>query len=136
MNNITLEYFQSLFPEFCKVNQGTVEAYIEIATIRVPKAIWGPVYKYATALLLAHMLTASGKAGLGSGGGAVTSEAVGDLSRGFATVGVPGSGDQELLTTRYGQDFVALRRETIVSAGVTGWPSIPPIPCAGWSDGG
>jgi hypothetical protein len=131
VKNITNQYFLAFFPEFESRPPATIDAYIEVATNRVPLNIWGSNGKYATALLTAHMLTISGKSGLGSGGGAVTAESVGDLSRSFATVGVPGSGDQELLTTRYGQAFVALRRETIVSATVTGPTTLPPQPIPG-----
>jgi hypothetical protein len=134
MNPLTVAIFRTLFPEFTKVTDTALEVWLPIASSRVPFSIWSTNTQYATALLLAHMLTASGKSGLGSGGGAVTSESVGDLSRGFATVGQPGSGDQELLTTRYGQDFVALRRETVVAASVTGPTTLPPNQ-SGWPCG-
>lgn len=125
MSNITLQQFTTLFPEFSKVAAATLEAWIPIASNRVPASVWGGNTLYATALLLAHMLTASGKSGFGSGGGAVTSESVGDLSRGFSSVSSnAGSGDAELGTTRYGLDFIALRRETVVTFAVTG-PQTP-----------
>lgn len=126
MNPLTAAVFLTLFPEFTKVTTAALEIWIPIASNRVPLSVWGSNTQYATALLLAHMLTAAGKSGLGSGGGPITSESVGDLSRGFGTVGVPGSGDQELLSTRYGQDFVALRRETVITPSVTGPVTLPP----------
>lgn len=135
MNPLTVAVFRTLFPEFTKVTDAALEVWLPIAASRVPYTIWTTNTLYATALLLAHMLTASGKSGLGSGGGAVTSESVGDLSRGFATVGIPGGGDQELETTRYGQDFVALRRETVVIGSVTGPTTFPPG-VNGWGDCG
>lgn len=100
--------------------QSSIEPYIEIASMRVPVRVWGKAAKYATALLAAHMLTASGRGGLGAGGGSINSETVGDLSRSFSVVGMAGSSDQELLTTRYGIDYVAFRRENIVGMIVTG----------------
>lgn len=116
MSTIKPDYFLTLFEEFKKVAPPKIQAYLDIATTRVAPAVWGANASYATALLAAHMLAHSGTQGNGGSGGALTQEAVGDLSRAYATVGVPGSGDQELLTTGYGQQFVALRRETIVTA--------------------
>lgn len=131
MNPVTVAYFRTLFPEFTKISDAALEIWISIVVTRVPASVWGTNTTYGQALLLAHMLTASGKAGLGSGGGAVTAESVGDLSRSFATLG-EGTGDQELLTTRYGQDFVALRRETVVVGTVTGPNTFPPGGFCGW----
>lgn len=120
MDNITPSYFLTLFDEFKKVALPKLEIYIGLASGRVPSGVWGDNTKYATALLTAHMLSTSGPQGGGPSGGAVTAEQVGDLSRSFATVFQPGSGDAALMTTRYGIDFVALRRETIVSGMVAG----------------
>lgn len=124
MTPLTVATFLTLFPEFSKVTSAALEVWLPLAQNRVPVSVWKNNTLYATALLLAHMLTASGKSGLGSGGGAVTNESVGDLSRGFGTMGT-GTGDQELLSTRYGQDFVALRRETIPIGVVTGPVTVP-----------
>lgn len=129
-NTIDNHYFFTLFDEFKTVPVVKVDAYIGIASTRVDAATWGVNSQYATALLTAHMLAAGGGQGGhgGSVGGPITQETVGDLSRSYGTVGVPGSGMQELLTTRYGQMFVELRRETIVPAMVTGTPTpMPPL---------
>lgn len=125
-SNIDVHYFLELFDEFSKVKVPKIQAYLDIATTRVPSTVWGANTGYATALLTAHMLTASGRGGLGSGGGAVTDESVGDLSRSFATVFEPGSGDAALMTTRYGIDFVELRNETIITPDIVGPPLLPP----------
>jgi hypothetical protein len=120
--NIKRDYFLVLFDEFRVVPSQKIDAFIQVASGRVAPTVWGVNTQYATALLVAHMITMSGGVG-GSGGsaaGPVTQEAVGDLSRSYGTVGVPGTGDQELLTTRYGQEFVALRRETVVSCMAVG----------------
>jgi hypothetical protein len=122
------QIFLTLFPEFQKVQKATLDAYINIAIGRVPAPVWGTNAQYATALLTAHMLTAQGRGGQGSGGGAITQEQVGDLSRTFATVGEPGSGDQNMLTTRYGSEFVGLRKETIVTIQALGGRRPPYFP--------
>jgi len=130
MATITTHEFLAYFDEFKITPLPKISAYIDVASIRVSATVWGTVAKYATALLTAHMIAVTGGSG-GSGGGVggpVTNESVGDLSRGYGTVGVPGSGDQELLTTRYGQEFVALRRETIVTGMVTGIETPLPPP--------
>lgn len=127
-NTIDFTYFTTLFDEFKATAKPKVDAFIGIASTRVNPDVWGTNAQYATALLTAHMLTMTGPGGLGSGGGAVTQESVGDLSRSFGTVGVQGNGDEQLMTTRYGQEFVALRNETIVTANVTGSTILPPWP--------
>lgn len=129
MSNINSQYFLTLFREFSKTPAATIEAYLDVATLRVPAAVWGPAAKYATALLAAHMLSTQGPQGGGPAGGALTQEQVGDLSRSFQAIGTPGSGDAELSTTRYGLDFIALRRETLPTAGVAVTPRRgPPYP--------
>lgn len=121
-SNITTQYFKNLFEEFTKVPEAKLLAYFDIATTRVPETVWGNNTKYATALLTAHMLTASGVQGSGASGGVLTQASVGDLSRSFSAVLEPGSGDALLRTTRYGLDFLALRSETFASAMTTRGP--------------
>lgn len=118
MNNITVQYFRDLFEEFKRVGNATIEVYIGIASGRTPSSVWGSNTNYATALLVAHMLSTRGPQGGGPAGGALTQETVGDVSRSFATVFEPGSGDALLATTRYGIDYLALRSETVFSATV------------------
>jgi hypothetical protein len=121
--NITSQYFLSLFDEFSRVKKSKLDAYIGIASGRVPCEVWTRNTKYATALLTAHMLATSGPQGGGPTGGALTQEQVGDLSRTYATMFTPGAGDAPFMSTRYGIDFIALRRETIVSGMTTRGPS-------------
>lgn len=131
MNNITTGYFLTLFDEFKSVPAPKIETFIGIATGRVPSSVWGNNTAYATALLAAHMIASTGGSGGmgGAAGGILTSETVGDLSRGYSPVGEQGSGDAELRTTRYGIEFVALRRETVVACAVTGPDTILPPYC-------
>jgi hypothetical protein len=119
--NITASYFKTLFDEYKGVADPKLEAYIDVASLRVPSTVWGASTRYATALLVAHMLATSGPQGGGPAGGALVSEDIGDASRGYEGItSEPGSGDAVLMTTRYGIDFVALRKETIVPAMTTG----------------
>lgn len=118
--HITPFYFTTLFDEFSAVAPAKIQTFLDIASLRVSQPKWGDKTAYATALLAAHMLATSGAQGGGSSGGPVTAEQVGDVSRSYGTVGQQGSGDEDLRTTRYGIDFIALRKETIVPAMVTG----------------
>ena len=122
MNNITVQYFLSLFDEFSRVQPDRIEAYITVASTRVCPKVWCQSTQYATALLTAHMLTAQGRKNGGHGAGGISQETVGDLSRTFAQTFDVTRGDSQLLTTRYGIDYVQLRKETFVSAMTTGWP--------------
>lgn len=121
-STITSQYFITLFDEFKDVAISKVDAYLNIATLRVSPSVWGANAAFATALMAAHMLSTTGGSGGGAGGagGALTAEAVGDLSRGFAKIGLAGTGDEELQSTQYGAQFVALRRSTYTAATVTG----------------
>ena len=139
--NITIDYFLALFDEFKSVPSTKLEVYIELATMRVNKTAWGypsrDTYKPATAYLAAHMLVSGGGASGpstgtgGASGGALTQEAVGDLSRSFGTVGEAGSRSESEMTTKYGQQYIALRRENIVGLRITGRPPYPPGTVAG-----
>lgn len=92
-----------------------LDVYLELARRRVPCHVWKENTKYACALLTAHMLATSGRQGGGSTGGAISQQQVGDLSRSYATMFDTERGDALLLSTRYGIDFVQLRKETIVT---------------------
>lgn len=117
--NASLPFFLELFEEFKKLSPTKINAYLTIAQGRVPLSVWKANTAYAQALLTAHMLTTQGRQGDGAGGGAVTNEQVGDLSRAFATCFDATAGDSVLRTTRYGIDFIALRKETIVTGMTT-----------------
>lgn len=125
MLDLTALVFRTLFPEFHRIPDNVVDAFINIAITRVPLTVWIKNTQYGQGLLTAHMLASRGLGGLGSGGGAVNNEQVGDLSRGFSPVFQAGSGDAELETTNYGVQFIALRNETIISFGTTRPSSIP-----------
>lgn len=120
MTHIDREFFICLFDEFKDVNAKKIEAFIELASNRLSNpSVWGNKIKEATAFLAAHMLASTGGEG-GSGGGiggAITSESVGDLSRGYSQVSLSSNGNDETYAlTRYGLQYLELRRSCIVSA--------------------
>jgi len=114
--HLSSQHFLTIFSEFQHVDPATLKVYLRLASCRTPPSVWGESTQYATALLTAHMLTASGKQGSGPTGGTITAEQVGDLSRSFESIAEIGSGDAPLMVTRYGIDYVALRKERIVGA--------------------
>lgn len=130
MSTITIQYFLTLFSEFKKRPEEAIQAYLQIASQRVPPRVWGGNAPYATALLAAHMLATSGTQGGGPTGGPVVAEQVGALSRSYQSIAEEGSGDSVLMTTRYGIDFIALRKATITTA----MPAVNPrrVPGAGF----
>lgn len=115
------EMLQAFAPEF--VGDTRIALALSLAAQQMAtSAVWGNVYDQAVAYLAAHLLTSWGPlAGSGSGGGAggvagpVTSESAGDVSRSYGSVGSGVSGglsvsDAMLAATRYGQQYIALRR--------------------------
>lgn len=120
MSVITRSYFLQLFPEFSSVAVPKVNAYLAIAGNRVDSNAWGDCADYAQALILAHMLSASGSGQSdGATGGPVTSESVGDLSRQYGTMQSESEADKPYTMTKYGREYLALRRECIIPGTLT-----------------
>lgn len=112
-------YFTTLFEEFKNTPTPKIQAFIAMASRRVSFKAFGEATRDATAFLAAHLLSSSG-ANTGGTGGAVMSEGVGSLSRSYGGVGDSTGPDAELMTTRYGQNFISLRNTFVVSMMVTG----------------
>ena len=113
--------FLALFDEFEGVPSKKINAWAEFASHRVDEKAWGKCADEAIYYLTAHMLASTGGIG-GSGGanaGPVTSESVGQLSRSYGQVNVGNGNDELLATTRYGQQFIELRRTCVIPATVS-----------------
>ena len=96
----------AIAPEL-KVESATrVAIFLEAATLRVNRTVFGLKSDLATVLLAAHMMTLSNRGGIG---GAVQSEKIGDVAQTFAVASGNKDGD-ELMTTAYGQQYLSLRR--------------------------
>ena len=90
-----------------------IEVFIEYARLFICEDKWGDKAKLGIILMTAHLMT---ELDIGSQPGFVTSETVGDLSRGYGmptSTGLSAS-DSLLMTTKYGKQF-ALIRKTIVT---------------------
>lgn len=112
----SLDLYRSLVPEHSAVLDATIETWLGVAVRRHTAAAWGAAYGDAMVAWAAHRIQrtpGSGAPGTGSSTevGAIASQRDGDLSRSYAT---PAStamtpSDAELQTTRYGQDYLAMR---------------------------
>ena len=95
-------YFQNVFPELASTSAATIEALNGPACLYVSPNVFKESTQYATALIIAHMLT------LGSmrGGGPVTSDKIGDLTTSQAAL----STATAMQMTSYGMRFLELAR--------------------------
>lgn len=130
MITVTALQVTKLAPEFAFMLDGSNESeeidnIIELAQEFVNADFWGESKgSKAISLLTAHFLSELGfseDASSGSVAGAVTSEKVGDLERKYEPVNLTkGSvSDQLYNTTKYGRQFLLLRRTLYISPMVT-----------------
>lgn len=103
------DYIAAIAPTFAVVPDAQSAALISIASVQVAPAVWGDLTDYAIALLVLHTWTI----GKNGGGGAVTSEQMGDLRISYA---VPG---KELDQTGYGAEYRRLGRTRLTGPLVT-----------------
>lgn len=97
-------------PELASVSDAQLQFYIDLSGDFVAESVWKGSYSRALTLLSAHFALSGGVIG-GSAGGALTSEAAGDLSRGFSASKL--AEDSSLGETSYGRMYLALRRARI-----------------------
>lgn len=88
-----------------------LNALLAIAEAQTSTA-YGDHRNTAVALLALHWMTLNERKG--GSAGAVVSETVGDLSRTYAQTQAQGTSGQDLGSTRWGQQLLALRRSTIL----------------------
>lgn len=122
---------RALAPEYAAETDEVLMTYLDFAAQRLDARAFGGVYAQAVAYLAAHILTiarrgvaggAGGGAGAGQGAsGAVTAVSTGDWSVSFAgglngsEGGVDTLAEASLMTTRFGKEFLALRRTRAAS---------------------
>lgn len=105
-------------PEFASGDVARIARFIARAKLSVNESVFGRAYELAVAYLTAHMLAVStdSTAGGGSTSQITTSEKVGDLARTYAdTSSSVASDDSALARTKYGQEFLRLRRQCVIS---------------------
>lgn len=116
---VTASTIKALFPEFAGETDARIDLFIGFAGNSINAAVWGTLTDQATSYLTAHLLSRANSGG--AGGGPVTMEKVGDLSRSYGQM----SGETadylgELGLTAYGVEFGRLRRQIPVTPMITG----------------
>ncbi len=127
------EIIRLTMPEFSGIAEETLEKWISLMRPLVSRVKFKHQYEYAVALLVGHKLKLSGSgsgeqdatktvAALASNGVASVSE--GESSISFDTsansILAAGSADAEYAKTVYGQQFVSLRRQLVMSIAIDG----------------
>ena len=103
-----VETFRDIFPEFEEVTKRRADYFLAKTMKRVSPNEFGDLYDHAVYLLLAHTLTLTDPENAPYG--AITSEKVGDVSYTYGNSMEEGN----LSLTKYGQEYVELRKENIV----------------------
>jgi len=110
MAETTVETMRRLIPACAAETDGVLEAWIADAVERMNRLAWGTALAKGAVYLAGHLYLRSRATLTQTGGGAVSSESAGGMSRGYAAV--PGwLSDAGLLTTGPGVEFVTLRNE-------------------------
>jgi hypothetical protein len=109
--NPTLEEFLTIFPEFASMG-AKANFFYPLALDQVATNQFGNSYAYAVYLLTAHMMTSLTSAG----SGIKTSERVGDVAISYHII----DNEEELSSTKYGIEFLRLRKSKVISTLVLG----------------
>jgi len=105
LDPITPQDIKAFAAELENETDERINLFIEYGLSFVNETKFGRKFKLAHVLITCHLITAAGR---GGNGGGVTSESVGELSRSYGQT--TGSGTDELATTSFGQQFIALRK--------------------------
>jgi hypothetical protein len=105
------------YPEFATTDATRIDTLAADAALEMSVSKWGSKYDRGLAALVAHMIKVADQAASGAAG-PVTSEKIGDLSRSYGQVGGT-TGDELLMTTAYGQEYLRLRRQLVAGPRVT-----------------
>lgn len=106
------QFVIDIAPELATQADSRFDRFIPIATSQTPQDVWGDQTDFAIALLTAHYMSATANGGRGQ----VVSEKVGDLQRNYEGMG----GDNLLLSTAYGQQYVELRNSLVITPRLAG----------------
>lgn len=107
---ISKETFLAVFTGFSSVDNTRLEYYLEQAQNQVDESAFGVNYTHAVYLRLAHMLTLLDPSTAGQG--PVTSEKAGDVQYSYSYI----AGEESLSQSKYGLEFMELRKENVVGA--------------------
>ena len=96
-------------PYIAGLSDGLIGSAIEIASRRLLAARWPLDYADALGLLALHLLVSAPGGPQSGAGGPVASETMGSWSKSYAVAAASNLTDQDLSSTTYGRQFVALR---------------------------
>lgn len=113
---VTAQDVKKLAPELESETAPRLQFFIDFAVKKVNPSYFKDETDTAVILLAAHFVTMANR---GGAGGSITSEKVGDLSRGY---GAPSGklSESELATTAYGQMFWTILKSLAISPRVVG----------------
>ncbi len=116
--SITAAEFKIRFPEFVGETDARVNVFIADAVLVVNESQFGTKYDLGLYYLTAHYLYMANKSADGSTtvGGPIASRAVDGTSVSYQTVGTDNEWKNYLLTTTYGQRYLAIIRTLPVNA--------------------
>lgn len=109
---LNVPLFNALAPEFESYDATARDLVAAEAERMVNPTIWGLKKDMGVVYMTAHMLKMASEAG-GNTAGPVTMEKVGDLQRSYGSSSDGGNG--ELGKTRYGLEFIRVRRSLQIS---------------------
>lgn len=106
----TTELLEAIAPEFS--GDSRIETFLEMAAAQLHATAWGSRYAYGVVYLAAHLRTlAPDDDGAGAeDAGAVTSRTTGKLTEARSGLTPRNAEEAALLRTRYGAEFLRLRR--------------------------
>lgn len=123
--------FRDEYPEFKKVEDSTINHFLESSALVVSKKAWGKLYNLGLFAYTAHRLAIKGFLNVGLDGSpifsngenfkSVSSKTAGGLSIGYSSqnTATGNASDYDLSSTSYGQEYLRLRR-LITPVGVIG----------------
>lgn len=108
----TVEQVKQVATEFASADDSLIQTYIDIALQYVSSSYWGDAkFNFVHALMTAHIMKSIDATGSGSsGGGALSSERLGDISVSYAVASVSAA---DLSSTRYGALITQLSKSVL-----------------------
>ncbi|QHJ76860.1 MAG: hypothetical protein [Caudoviricetes sp.] len=123
--------FRNEYPEFKKVDDSTINHFLESSALVVSKKVWGKLYELGLFAYTAHRLAVKGVLNQDLDGNtifnngenfkSVSSKSAGGLSIGYTSQNTSSGNpsDYDLTSTSYGQEYLRLRR-LITPIGIIG----------------
>ncbi len=125
---------KAVAPEYREMPEDGLRTWIELAEPYVSENMFGKMYYHALAYLAAHKMSLNIPSGNGSGGSMsvsvkdamnVASYTEGSTSISFSSPAASAGGgtdaaEAEYLTTAYGMQFLAIRKQCVMPIGISG----------------